>query len=147
MRRIYYDNRLAKMLLAKNFDTSMLFGTICTKHAETDLLSERVKRHESIHCEQYWEVTMLSFLVALVLQIIFGRGWWFVPVPVMYYLLYFIEAAFTWSFRLCKNGWNEAAEMAYDNSMFEQEARDGESVVGYIETRKYLAFLRYFGKI
>ena len=147
MRRIYYDNRLAKMLLAKNFDTSMLFGTICTKHAETDLLSERVKRHESIHCEQYWEVTMLSFLVALVLQIIFGGSWWFVPVPVMYYLLYFIEAAFTWSFRLCKNGWNEAAEMAYDNSMFEQEARDGESVVGYIETRKYLAFLRYFGKI
>lgn len=28
MRRIYYDNRLAKMLLAKNFDTSMLFETI-----------------------------------------------------------------------------------------------------------------------
>lgn len=147
MRRIYYDNRLAKMLLAKNFDTSMLFGTICTKHAETDPLSERVKRHESIHCEQYWEMTMLSFLVALVLQIIFGGGWWFVPVPAMYYVLYFLEAAFTWLVRLCTHGWKEAAGMAYDNSMFEQEARDGEDVVGYIETRKYLAFLRYFGKI
>lgn len=74
MRRIYYDNRLAKMLLAKNFDTSMLFGTICTKHAETDPLSDWVKRHESIHCEQYWEVTVAAFLVALVLQIIFGGG-------------------------------------------------------------------------
>lgn len=147
MRRIYYDSLMAKTLLAKNFDTSMLFGTICTKHAETDPLSERVKRHESIHCEQYWEVTMLSFLVALVLQIIFGGGWWFIPVPVMYYVLYFLEAAFTWSVRLCTHGWREAFDMAYSNSMFEQEARDGEDVVGYIETRKYLAFLRYFGKI
>ena len=145
MRRIFYNNWLAKCLLWSGYYTAMLFGYIITKDSEP--LSYRLKQHESIHAQQYNEVTMLSFIVALVLQIIFGGGWWFVPVPVMYYLLYFIEAAFTWSFRLCKNGWNEAAEMAYDNSMFEQEARDGESVVGYIETRKYLAFLRYFGKI
>lgn len=145
MRRIFYNSRLAKYLLWSGYSTVMLFGYICTKYSEP--LSFRIKRHESIHAEQYGEVTMLSFLVALVLQIIFGGGWWFVPVPVMYYVLYFLEAAFTWSVRLCTHGWNEAAEMAYDNSMFEQEVRDGEDVVGYIETRKYLAFLRYFGKI
>ena len=105
MRRIYYDNRLAKMLLAKNFDTSMLFGTICTKHAETDPLSDWVKRHESIHCEQYWEVTVAAFLVAVVLQIVFGGGWWFVAVPFVYYAIYFLEAAITWAIRICTHGW------------------------------------------
>ena len=37
--------------------------------------------------------------------------------------------------------------MAYSNSMFGQEASDADYVVGYFETRKYLAFLRYFGRI
>lgn len=147
MRRIYYDSLMAKTLLAKDFDTSMLFGTICTKHAETDPLSERVKRHESIHCEQYWEMTVAAFLVAVVLQIVFGGGWWFVAVPFMYYVLYFFEAAITWTFRLFKNGWKDAAEMAYKYSMFEQEAKAGESVDGYVESRKIGAFLRYFGKV
>lgn len=145
MRRIFYNSRLAKYLLWSGYSTVMIFGYVLTKVSEP--LSYRIKQHESIHAEQYNEVTMLSFLVALVLQIIFGGGWWFVPVPVMYYVLYFLEAAFTWSVRLCTHGWREAFDMAYDNSMFEQEARGGEDVVGYIETRKYLAFLRYFGKI
>lgn len=145
MRRIFYNSRLAKYLLWSGYSTAMLFGYICTKRKEP--LSYRTKQHESIHAEQYNEVTMLSFIVALVLQIIFGGGWWFAPVPVMYYALYFVEAAVTWSIRLFTNGWNEAANMAYNNSMFEQEARDGESITGYIETRKYCAFLRYFGRI
>ena len=63
MRRIYYDNRLAKCLLWSGYSTAMLFGYICTKYSEP--LSYRIKRHESIHAEQYGEVTMLSFLVAL----------------------------------------------------------------------------------
>lgn len=145
MRRIFYNSRLAKCLLWSGYSTAMLFGYICTKSSEP--LSWRIKQHESIHAEQYNEVTMLSFLVALVLQILFGGGWWFVPVPVMYYVLYFLEAAFTWLVRLCADGRKQAAEKAYSNSMFEQEARNGESIAGYIETRKYLAFLRYFGKI
>lgn len=147
MRRIYYDSLMAKMLLAKNFDTSMLFGTICTKHAETDPLSERVKRHESIHCEQYWEVTVAAFLVAVVLQIVFGGGWWFVAVPFVYYAIYFLEAAITWAIRLCTHGWREAFDRAYTNSMFEQEARDWESVPGYVESRPLWAVLHYFGRI
>lgn len=147
MRRIYYNSWLAKTLLAKKFDTSMLFGTICTKHAETNPLSEQVKRHESIHCEQYWEVTVVAFFVAVVLQIVFGGGWWFVAVPFVYYVLYFLEASLTWCFRLVTDGWKSAARMAYEYSMFEQEARAGEGDVGYVESRRFCAFLRYFGRI
>ncbi len=147
MRRIYYDSLMAKTFLAKNFYTSMLFGTICTKYAETEPLSELVKRHESIHCEQYWEVTVAAFLMAVVLQIVFGGGWWFVAVPFVYYAIYFLEAAITLAIRLCTHGWREAFDMAYTNSMFEQEAREWESVPDYVESRPLGAFLHYFGRI
>ena len=90
---------------------------------------------------------MVAFFVAVVLQIVFGGGWWFVPVPVMYYVLYFLEAALTWCFRLVTDGWKSAARMAYEYSMFEQEARAGEGDVGYVESRRFCAFLRYFGRI
>jgi hypothetical protein len=123
MRRIFYNSRLAKCLLWPGYSTAMLFGYICTKRKSSTPLSYKTKQHESIHAEQYNEVTMLAFLVALILQILFGGGWWFVPVPVVYYVLYFLEAAFTWLVRLCTHGWTAAAEMAYANSMFEQEAR------------------------
>lgn len=146
MRRIYYNSWLAKCFIV-GYSTAMFFGYICTKNRPDKPLSARLKRHESIHAEQYGEVTLLAFLLALLLQAVLGGSWWFAGVPFVYYVLYFLEAAFTWSVRLCTHGWKEATEMAYDNSMFEQEARDGENIVGYIETRKYLAFLRYFGKI
>lgn len=145
MRRIFYNSKLAKYLLFPGYGTAMILGYICTK--QSDPLSETEVRHESIHAEQYAEVTMLSFLVALLMQILFGGGWWFAPVPLVYYVLYFLEAAITWSWRLCTHGWKEAADMAYDNSMFEQEATAGESVTGYVESRKFFAFIRYFGKV
>lgn len=147
MRRIYYNFWLAKAILWSGYSTAMFFGKIGTKHDASEPLSERIKRHESIHCEQYWEVTAAMFIIAVVLQLIFGGGWWFVPVPVMYYVLYFLEAAFTWSVRLCTHGWREAFDRAYTNSMFEQEARDWESVPGYVESRPLWAVLHYFGRI
>lgn len=145
MRRIFYNSRLAKMLLFPGYGTAMFFGYIITKHAEQ--LPESTQRHESIHAEQYAEVTLVAYLFALLLQIMFGGGWWFVPVPFAYYLLYFLEAAFTWSVRVVSGRASDAGEMAYANSMFEQEARAGENDPDYIESRRFCAFLRYFGKI
>lgn len=145
MRKIFYNSWLAKCLLFPAYPTAMMLGTIQTKR--TTPLSEEVKRHESTHCEQYWEITMMAFIVALGLQIAFGGGWWFVPVPVTYYLLYFLEAALTWGIRLFTHGWSEAMDMAYNNSMFEQEACLAESDPTYNEYRRLCAFLRFFGKI
>ena len=124
------------MLLLPGYGTAMFFGYIITKH--TDTLPESTQRHESIHAEQYAEVTLIAYIIALLLQIMFGGGWWFVPVP---------EAAFTWFVRVVSGRASDALDMAYANSMFEQEARAGENAPGYIESRKLFAFLRYFGKI
>ena len=145
MRRIFYNNWLAKLLLWSGYSTAMIFGYICTKGKKQ--LSLRIKQHESIHAEQYNEITMISFIIAIIFQLVFGGKWLFVCIPIMYYIIYIIEALITWLVRVWKNGWKDALDIAYNNSMFEQEARYGESVYGYIETRKYLSFLRYFGKI
>lgn len=147
MRKIFYNSLLAKCLLLFGYGTAMMLGSIHTKRDRKNPLSEEVKRHESTHCEQYWEITMMAFIVALGLQIAFGGGWWFVAVPFVYYLLYFLEAAITWCIRLCTHGWSEAMDMAYDNSMFEQEACLAESDPTYNEYRRFCAFLRFFGKI
>jgi len=147
MRRIFYNSWLAKCLLWPVYPTAMMLGSIQTKSKMSHPLSDEVKRHESTHCEQYWEITVMAFIVAVGLQIAFGGGWWFVAVPFVYYVLYFLEAAFTWIIRLITHGWSEAMDMAYDNSMFEQEARLAENDPTYNEFRRLCAFLRFFGKI
>lgn len=146
MRRIYYNSWLAKCFIV-GYSTAMFFGYIYTKNRPDKPLSARLKSHESIHAEQYGEVTLLAFLLALLLQAVLGGGWWFAGVPFVYYVLYFLEASLTWCFRLVTDGWKSAARMAYEYSMFEQEARAGESVDGYVESRKMYDFLRYFGKV
>ena len=92
-------------------------------------------------------MTLLAFLLALLLQAVLGGSWWFAGVPFVYYVLYFLEASLTWCFRLVTDGWKSAARMTYEYSMFEQEARAGEGDVGYVESRRFCAFLRYFGRI
>lgn len=146
MRRIYYNSWLAKCFIF-GYSTAMFFGYICTKNRPDNPLSARLKRHESIHAEQYGEVTLLAYLLALLLQTMLGGGWWFAGVPFVYYVLYFLEATITWVIRLCTHGWREAFVRAYTNSMFEQEARAGESDAGYVESRRFCAVLRYFGRI
>lgn len=146
MRRIYYNSWLAKCFIV-GYSTAMFFGYICTKNRPDKPLSARLKRHESIHAEQYGEVTLLAFLLALLLQAVLGGSWWFAGVPFVYYVLYFLEASLTWCFRLVTDGWKSAARMAYEYSMFEQEVRAGEGDVGYVESRRFCAFLRYFGRI
>lgn len=147
MRRIFYNSWLAKSILWPKYSTAMMFGSIQTKNSVSSPLSGRLKHHESTHCEQYWEITLLAFAVAVIIQIIFGGGWWFVAVPFVYYVLYFLEAAITWTFRIFTNGWKEATNMAYDYSMFEMEARLAEDDPTYNEYRRFCGFLRFFGKI
>lgn len=146
MRKIFYNSFMAKVvLLFSELSIVMLFGAICSRNGNK--LSERTKRHESTHCEQYWEVTLVATLVAFILSIIFGPSLWVFLVPLAYYVLYCVEAVITWLFRLCTKGWKEACNAAYDNSMFEMEARLAESDTFYNEYRPFWGFLRFFGKI
>jgi len=149
MRKVYYKSWLAKLLLFGGFSTAMLFGEIHTKR--TTALSEKTKRHESIHCEQYEEVTLIAFFLAVIISALLGWSVWpFLIVPVFYYILYGIEAAISWVhhfFSTKKKDAAAAADEAYYNSMFEMEAYEGESDPEWIQARKFCHWLKFFGKV
>ena len=70
MRKIYYNNLLARLLLwRKDYETAMIFGFICTKRKQAQPLSSKAVNHEAIHVEQYMEVTAVALLAALMLSL------------------------------------------------------------------------------
>ena len=52
MKIVYYESRLAKLLLRGGYPTIMLFGFVLTKRPALD---ERSLRHEEIHAVQWRE--------------------------------------------------------------------------------------------
>ena len=50
MKIVYYESRLAKLLLRGGYPTIMLFGFVLTKRPALD---ERSLRHEEIHAVQW----------------------------------------------------------------------------------------------
>ena len=98
MRKIYYNNLLARLLLwRKDYETAMIFGFICTKRKQAQPLSSKAVNHEAIHVEQYMEVTAVALLAALMLSLAFGWGGWpFVVALLLYYIIYFVEAGISW---------------------------------------------------
>lgn len=148
MRKVFYDNIFARLLLRGSYKTCMLFGFICTKHKQDAPLSEATTRHESIHVMQYATVSVVAFLLAIALNIAFGGAVWFYFVPLLYYILYFLEAMISvLKHRVRGKKIKEAYGRAYDNSMFEQEAYAHETEPDYIQRRRWFAVLKYFGKI
>lgn len=151
MRKIYYKSLLATLFLADGFHTAMLFGQIHTKRDKKNKMPKAVHNHESIHCEQYGEVTMLAFILAVILSALFGwAAWPFFFVPVVYYIIYFVEAGISWVhhfFSTKKKSATDAADKAYYNSMFEMEAYEGENDPDWIQTRKFCHWIKYFGKV
>ena len=98
MRKIYYNNLLARLLLwRKDYETAMIFGFICTKRKQAQPLSSKAVNHEAIHVEQYMEVTAVALLAALMLSLAFGWGGWpFVVALLLYYIIYFVDAGISW---------------------------------------------------
>lgn len=108
MKTIYYNNKLAHLLLFSSYTTIMLFGFILTKLNE---LKPSTLRHETIHRKQFHECMALSLPIALPLCLFVS--WWFsLLIPAFYYILYVGE----WIIRLFMRG------NAYRNISFEREA-------------------------
>lgn len=151
MRKVYYNNLLARLLLwRKGYNTAMIFGFICTKRKRVQPLSSKAVNHESIHVEQYMEVTAAALLAALVFSLAFGSAVWpFVTAILLYYVIYFVEAGISWTYNVVRRKLSAiaAADAAYYVSMFEMEAYANERDNQYIRDRKSFNWIRYFGKV
>ena len=76
-------------------------------------ISERTKRHETIHYQQYLETGFIGFLIL--------------------YLWYFICACYTYGY----------SKEAYKRIKFEQEAYDNQDDLSYLKNRKRYNWIRY----
>ena len=150
MGKVFYNSKLAKLLLFSGYSTVMLFGFIFTKK---DSLRPSTLRHEMIHVEQYKEC-LTAFIFPFALFAVFNSFWWILIYPLMYYIMYGVEWFISFIYNICKNifikeklSLSEINNKAYHTLAFEMEAYDNEGKEDYLETRKGFAFIKYYGKV
>ena len=113
MKPFFFENSKVPVILSKFAPININAITLGPFVFSRGVLSERVKRHETIHFQQYIETLLIGFLLI--------------------YLYDYVRSGF-------KFGFNREA---YLNIRFEQEAYDNDTDVDYLENRKYFAWLEY----
>lgn len=131
MKRIYYESRIAEILLYFSYCETITVGPwVFTKMKESEV-PQLVRNHECIHIRQWTETTLLVGLLLLAAVLAFGvSAWWLLAVPLAYYLWYGVE----YLVRLCilRDG-----RKAYRAISFEQEAYGHETDADYNENAEY----------
>lgn len=152
MKKIHYNNRLAKILLAFSLCRTIMFFGFVLSELTADRLDKEVENHEFIHVVQYWVCVAIGALLAIPLCAFVS--WWFLLLPpLLYYLLYVGEAAISFihhffaARRQNLDALNAAADKAYYNSAMEMEAYENQSNFEYLMTRPWWANFRYWGKL
>lgn len=163
--KVYYENKLAKIILFPGFSTIMLLGMILTKRKKVERLCDNKsvlffkpddERHEKIHCMQWWDYVIIAILidvVILILSVILNFNINLICSLLIlifpfinYYISYLIEYFISLVYNLIK-GNKKINEKGYDNSSFEMESYDNEKSTEYISKRRFLGNFKYYGKI
>lgn len=135
MKRYYYDNWLAKTILAfSSCHTIALAWFVLSKRNE-EKTNQIERNHETIHAMQWTELTILSTMILFAVIALFNLSvWWMLLSPVVYYIWYMVE----W---LCKLPFKNP----YRSISFEQEAYNNDENMNYCENRHL--FCGWFKKI
>lgn len=137
MKKIFYDNRIAKILLCmSSCDTITIGPFVCSKLEENEV-GQYVRNHECTHSRQWIEMAVLSGIVIWMLSIMFDVSeWYFLISSVAFYLWYGIE----WLVRavLLRD-----RIKAYESVSFEREAYYNQYNPNYLENSNYFAWLKY----
>lgn len=127
MKRYYYDNWLAKVLLAfSSCHTIAVFWWVLSKRSQ-ERTDQTSRNHETIHAMQWLEMATLTGSVLLLLVLAFDFSpWWLFLAGVFYYIWYVVE----WLVKLFFVG-----SRAYRSIGFEQEAYAHQYDPNYVENR------------
>lgn len=121
--KIYYDSKLAKLILFPGFGTIMLFGIVFTKREK---LSDFVIVHEFTHCKQYWTLFVTGLILALITFFIWTSlsemNWWMLMLLSVPFLLFYVWYLLEAFIRMFING----PSNAYNNISFEKRANEVE---------------------
>lgn len=133
MKRIYYESRIAEVLLYFSYCETITVGPwVFTKLKESEVPQE-VRNHECTHVRQWTETTLFVGLLLLAFGV---SAWWLLAAPLAYYLWYGVE----YLVRLCilRDG-----RKAYRAVSFEQEAYGHETEAEYNENAGYFGWVKY----
>lgn len=146
MKTIYYNSKLAKLILFGRYHTIMFFGFILTKF---NVLSETVFRYEKTHQEQFFECMEIAAIPSVLLAF-HVSAWWLLLIPLFYYILYGVEWFISLVYHLFTDdevGGGKVNANAYRASAFEMEAKLNQDNPNYLKERKWGAWFHYYGKI
>lgn len=126
MKRYYYNNWLAQVLLHFSTCHTIAIGWFVLSKLSEEQTSQKSRNHETIHAMQWTEVTMASGTILLAIVLLFGiSAWWMLLAPLMYYIWYLFE----WFIKLPHGN-------AYHYVSFEMEAYCYDEDNDYCESRK-----------
>ena len=137
IKRFYYDSKIAKILLAFSSCSTITVGPFVFSKRTENNIEQNVRNHETCHSIQWIEITCLTGIVVLALQLLFDcSAWWYFSAAIMFYLWYCIEY-------LVRLILNLSFKRAYKTISFEQEAYGNEKDCNYIENRPLFAWWKY----
>ena len=140
MKKVFYNNWIAKYLLFNNCTTITLFAWVLTKWSEKEARQSTIN-HECTHARQWIELTVASSVLLWGGLLVFGfSAWWLALAPMVFYVCYIVEAFIRWVIGFGKKDYS-----AYRNISFEQEARLAENDSNYLENSVYFAWMRFLG--
>lgn len=143
MKKVFYNSKIAKMILMEDYSTITIFAWVFTKYIT---LKQAVINHECTHARQWVELTVLFGLLIWIGMLIFDySAWYLVFSSVMFYLWYGLEylvRRFIGLFNLEE----DKQKIAYREVSFEQEARISENDDNYLENSHYFAWMKFLIK-
>ena len=71
MKKVFYESKLAKLILFKGYSTITLGAFVFTKLSKTDVRQYLIN-HEVIHTKQWIECAFVGGIISLLLVMLFG---------------------------------------------------------------------------
>ena len=134
MRKVYYNNWIARTFLMDGFSVITLAAWVLTNCSKKEI-NQSIINHECVHSKQWIECTVISAIVIWLLMAIFNIScWWMLLSLIAFYVLYGLEYLI--------RRWNNTADEAYKKISFEREARMAETDNCYLENSGYFMWLQ-----
>jgi len=143
MKKIFYDNGLAKLILFEGYTVITLFCFVFCRLPEY-MVKQFVVNHECVHARQWSEITVASGLLVWVAVLLGLSPWWLLPCTLVFYLLYGLEFLVRFLIAMFSDCHGDTVwHTAYLSISFEQEARMAEHDNNYLENSPYFAWVKF----
>ena len=118
----FYNSRLAKWLTPLGTCHTITLGWIVLTEFAEDKVSDRLRKHETTHAQQFIELLVIGAIIFALLALLGASFWLIIPCLLLFYVWYLVEWLIRFIIALCDRIKNRDWEIAYENTVFEREA-------------------------